>query len=108
MLDTPVAASREKQRFAEEGRGPLGTGLFSTVLRLRNMQLGHSDHRVTWSHGSVPEKEVSGTPLLHPGPGGPVSVPWLSSLHGAYSSQQGPPRHYPGSLSVSGRGDKHP
>lgn len=50
MPDPPVTATREKQRFAEEGRGVLELGLLRIVIRLRSSSLD-----------TAKEKEVSST-----------------------------------------------
>lgn len=57
MLDLPVAATREKQRFAEEGRGPLETGFSSTVRRQRSVVGPSARER---------EREIWGTLLASP------------------------------------------
>lgn len=50
MPDPPVTATREKPRFAEEGRGGLQRGLLRIVVRLRSSSLD-----------TAKEKEVSST-----------------------------------------------
>lgn len=98
MSDLPVAATREKQRFAEEGRGPLEIG-FSSTVRGQRSAVGPSTR----------ERERSGVPcLLHHSLGEPVSVPWFPSPHFAWPPQQGPLESLPRAqslLSVLDSGD---